>query len=140
MDDVFKDAMKQVFREAPPELAEGFRQKLVFIQGQNRHCTTTVQSCLDGMADPPSLLELLTAAYVVNGGLLFKHCEEEEADGTTAAATGDEEEEYAQLLREMDELHCGGGPTSTHPAPPRPTPTATTGDSSAKAGESSSPR
>lgn len=114
MDDVFKDAMKQVFREAPPELVEGFRKKLVFIQRQNKHCTTTVQSCLDGMADPPTFLELLTAAYVVNGGLLFKHVEEdvEELDDDN-----DNDDEYKRLLREMDELNC-----TEVGAPPAPTP------------------
>ena len=112
MDDVFKDAMKQVFREAPPELAEGFRQRLVFIQRQNKHSITTVQSCLDGMADPPTLLELLTAAYVVNGGLLFKHGDDEleedaaHLDGAKSTGGDEEDDEYKRLLREMDELNC----------------------------------
>ena len=96
MDDVFKDAMKHIFREAPPELVTGFKKKMNFIQGQYKHSKTTVQSCLDGMADPPSLLELLTAAYVINGGLLFKHGEDGEAC----------DDDYTQLMREMEELHC----------------------------------
>jgi hypothetical protein len=96
MDDEFKDAMKQIFREAPPELVAGFKKKMSFIQGQYKHSKTTVQSCLDGMADPPSLLELLTAAYVINGGLLFKHGEEQE----------EVDDDYTTLMREMEELHC----------------------------------
>ena len=108
MDDVFKDAMRQVFNPAPPELVAGFKRKLGFIQEQYKHSKTTVQSCLEGMSDRPSLLELLTAAYVVNGGLLFKHVASEEAE--------EEDDEYTRLMREMEELRC------EEPSPPAPAP------------------
>lgn len=93
MDDVFKDAMKQMFKEAPPELTHGFKQKMGFIQAQYKHSKTTVQSCLDGMEDPPTLLELLVAAYVVNGGLLFKHGEPDACEEDSAQPAGEEEGE-----------------------------------------------
>ena len=99
MDDVFKDAMRQVFSPAPPELVAGFRRKLGFIQEQYKHSRTTAQSCLEGMSERPSLLELLTAAYVVNGGLAFKHVASEEAEDG-------EDDDYTRLMREMEELHC----------------------------------
>ena len=97
MDDMFKHATKQVFREAPPELVSGFREKMEFIKVRYKHNAKTVQSCLDGMSSPPTLLELLTAAYVVNGGLLFKHgpmIEEEE----------DSEREFNELIRDIESL------------------------------------
>lgn len=107
MDNVFKDAMRQVFNPAPPELVAGFRRKMGFIQEQYKHNRTTVQSCLDGMAEHPSLLELLTASYVVNGGLLFKYDGEEEAD-----------DDYTRLMREMEELNCESDTVTTRgPAP-----------------------
>ena len=98
MDNVFKDAMRQVFNPAPPELVAGFRRKMGFIQEQYKHNRTTVQSCLDGMAEHPSLLELLTASYVVNGGLLFKHGESHQET--------EEDDAYTRLMREMEELEC----------------------------------
>ena len=106
MDDVFKHATKQVFREAPPELVAGFKEKMEFIQVRYKHNAKTVQSCLDGMSSPPTLLELLTAAYVVNGGVLFKHgpmLEEEEVS----------EREFNQLIREIETL----GVSVTSPLP-----------------------
>lgn len=107
MDDVFKDAMKQVFREAHPDLTERFKEKMIFIQGEYKHSRTTVQSCLDGMSDPPTLVELLTAAYVVNGGLLFKHC------ATHLEEEDSEESEYTKLMEEMEQLNCQPAPAAT---------------------------
>ena len=107
MDNVFKDAMRQVFNPAPPELVAGFRRKMGFIQEQYKHNRTTVQSCLDGMAEHPSLLELLTASYVVNGGLLFKYDGEEEAD-----------DDYTRLMREMEELNCESDTVTTRGSAP----------------------
>jgi hypothetical protein len=98
MDDVFKDAMKEIFRDAPPELVAGFKDKMRFIQSQYKHSKTTVQSCLEGMDDPPKLVELLVAAYVVNGGLLFKHGD--------LATTEEDDDAYTRLMQEMEELQC----------------------------------
>jgi hypothetical protein len=100
MDDVFKDAMKQIFREASPDLTQGFKKKMGFIQDQDKHRKSTVQKCLDGMSETPPLLELLVAAYVVNGGIFFKHGESETEDL-----------EYKELLEEMEGLNL--------PPPPR---------------------
>lgn len=103
MDDVYKHAMKLVFREAPPELVTGFLEKMNFIKVRYKHNEKTVQSCIEGMSDPPTLLELLTAAFVVNGGVLFKHgpsLQEEEA----------EEQELSQLMEEMEALSAAPCP------------------------------
>ena len=97
MDDVFQHALKQVHREAPKELVDGFKEKMEFIQLRYKHNQKTVESCLSGLSDRPTLLEILTAAFVVNGGVLFKHgplLEEEER----------EEHELNQLIREFDEF------------------------------------
>jgi len=93
MNDVFMDAMRQVDREAPPELVNGFRDKMRSIQSQYKHTETTVQSCLDGLSESPSLLELLTAAFVVNGGVLFKYDLDPEAT---------EEHEFTSFIKEME--------------------------------------
>lgn len=103
MDDVFKHAMKQIFREAPPELVAGFQEKMNFIKVRYKHNERTVQNCLEGMSDPPTLLELLTAAFVVNGGVLFKH-------GPSLPEQEEDEEELKQLMQEMEAL---GGETQT---------------------------
>jgi hypothetical protein len=73
MDDVFQHALRQVHREAPSELVAGFKEKMDFIKLRYKHNERTVESCLKGLSEKPTLMELLTAAYVVNGGVLFKH-------------------------------------------------------------------
>lgn len=98
--DVYKDVMKEVFTEAPAEVVTGFRKKMTFIQDRFSHSKKTVESCLLGLSDKPTLVELLAAAYLVNGGVVFKYGEDpssEELDG---------DGEYTRLLREMDELNC----------------------------------
>ena len=97
MDDVFQHALKQVHREAPPELVTGFKEKMDFIKLRYKHNERTVESCLKGLSERPTLLELLTAAFVVNGGVLFKHgplMEEEER----------QEKELEDLIQEFDGL------------------------------------
>lgn len=99
-DDVFEHAIKQVYRPAPPELVAGFKEKMDFIKLRYKHNEKTVESCLKGLGSEPTLLQLLTAAFVVNGGVLFKHgpsFDEEEGD----------EQDLNDLIQEFDSL--GGG-------------------------------
>ena len=102
-DDVYEHAIKQVHRAAPPELVAGFKEKMDFIKLRYKHNETTVESCLKGLGGEPTLLQLLTAAFVVNGGVLFKHgpsIDEEERD----------EHELDDLIQEFDSF--GAGDTS----------------------------
>lgn len=101
-DDVFQHAMRQVHQTAPPELVAGFQEKMEFIRVRYKHNERTVESCVRGLGKTPTLLQILTAAFVLNGGVLFKHgptLQEEEAD----------ERELNKLIQEFDELRgCGG--------------------------------
>jgi len=105
-DDVYEHAIRQVNRPAPPELVTGFKEKMDFIKARYKHNEKTVESCLKGLGHEPTLLQLLTAAFVVNGGVLFKHgplIDEEER----------EEQELTRLIQEFDEL--GADSHSPHP-------------------------
>ena len=100
MDDVFQHAMLQIHKEAAPEMVAGFKEKMEYIKRRYKHSEKTVKSCLDGISKNPTLLELLTAAFVVNGGVLFKHgaeIEEEEGD----------EKDFNDLMREIARLETG---------------------------------
>ncbi len=94
---MFQHALKQVHREAPPELVAGFREKMDFIKVRYKHNEKTVESCLSGLSDRPTLLQLLTAAFVVNGGVLFKH-------GPLLDEEEHEEHELSKLIQEFDSL------------------------------------
>lgn len=106
MDDVYQHAKRQMHQAATPELVAGFREKMEFIRLKYKHNAKTVDSCLSGMGDPPTLLEVLTAAFVVNGGVLFKH-----GDQTEDAAHDDEEFELNELMQEIQELAKKTPPT-----------------------------
>ena len=111
MDDVFQHAMLQIHKEAAPEMVAGFKEKMEYIKTRYKHSEKTVKSCLDGISENPTLLELLTAAFVVNGGVLFKHgveIEEEEGD----------EKDFNDLMREIARLEADDhvSPVSHHTA------------------------
>jgi hypothetical protein len=95
MDDVYQHAKRQIHQPAGNEMVTGFREKMEFIRKRFKHNAKTVDSCLNGMGTPPTLLEVLTAAFVVNGGVLFKH-------GT--GGVGEEEEEDLELNELMQEI------------------------------------
>jgi hypothetical protein len=100
-DDVFQHAMRQVYQQAPPELVAGFQEKMEFIRVRYKHNERAVESCVRGLGNNPTLLQILTAAFVLNGGVLFKHgptLQEEEAD----------ERELNKLIQEFDELRNVG--------------------------------
>jgi hypothetical protein len=105
MDDVYQHAKRQIHQPATPELVTGFKEKMQFIRRRFKHNAKTVDSCLSGMGDPPTLLEVLTAAFVVNGGVLFKHgarMEEGEIE--------DSEIELNELMQEFQELSRSESP------------------------------
>ena len=97
MDDAYRYALAQVDRPAARELVTGFKEKMEFIKARYKHSEKSVLSCLSGLGNNPTLLELLVAAFVVNGGILFKHgpsIEEEEQD----------EHELSKLIQEIESL------------------------------------
>ena len=112
MDDVYQHAKRQIHQPATPELVTGFKEKMGFIRRRYKHNARTVDSCLSGMGDPPTLLEVLTAAFVVNGGVLFKHGDD--GAGPEAAAGANQEElELNELMQEIQELSRGAGPSQS---------------------------
>lgn len=96
-DDVFEHAMRQVHSPAPPELVAGFKEKMEFIRTRYKHNERAVESCTRGLGNTPTLLQILTAAFVLNGGVLFKH-------GPTIQEEERDEHELNKLIKEFDEL------------------------------------
>lgn len=109
MDDVYQHAKRQIHQPASPELVAGFKEKMGFIRQRFKHNARAVDSCLSGMADPPTLLEVLTAAFVVNGGVLFKH-----GDDSCDPRENREEIELNELMQEIQELSQGNADYSRH--------------------------
>lgn len=94
---MFEHALKQVYCPAAPELVAGFKSKMEFIKTRYKHNERAVESCMKGLGDKPTLLHILTAAFVLNGGVLFKH-------GPTLQEEENDELELSKLIQEFDEL------------------------------------
>lgn len=124
--DEYAHAVKQIQQHATPELVQGFKEQMLFIRERYKHNAKTVDSCLRGIGDRPTLLELLTAAFVVNGGVLFKHGvpHADAKTGSSHAALEEEEEEELELSALMDEISelTKAKPPPQHPParPPEP--------------------
>jgi hypothetical protein len=82
--DLFAITMGQLHQEAPPGLVESLKASLEQIRRKNPNSAQTAKSCLDGLAGgtgeeegPCTLLKVLTAAYLINGGVMLKYQEDE---------------------------------------------------------------
>ena len=72
--DLFITTLHELHSEAPTELLNSLRAQLKRIKLTNPNCAQTAEACLDGLAsDQSSLLHVLTAAYLINGGVMIKH-------------------------------------------------------------------
>jgi hypothetical protein len=72
--DLFITTLHELHSEAPAELLASLRAQLKQIKLTNPNCAQTAEACLDGLAsDQSSLLHVLTAAYLINGGVMIKH-------------------------------------------------------------------
>lgn len=86
----FQEAMGMIHEKADAGLTRAFVERLKHFKENFKQCESSVQSCLEGLSDEPTVLELQVAAFVVNGGFLFKYGMETESDG-----------EFGALLEEM---------------------------------------
>jgi hypothetical protein len=94
--DLFITTLHELHSEAPAELLNSLRAQLRQIKSTNPNCAQTAEACLEGLAsDKSSLLHVLTAAYLINGGVMIKH---------QAAEQLAEEEEKPYMGSEFDSL------------------------------------
>lgn len=72
--DLFITTLHELHSEAPAELLSSLRAQLKQIRSTNPNCAQTAEACLEALAsDQSSLLHVLTAAYLINGGVMIKH-------------------------------------------------------------------
>ena len=72
--DLFVTTLHELHSEAPAELLNSLRAQLKQIKLTNPNSAQTAEACLEGLAsDQSSLLHVLTAAYLINGGVMIKH-------------------------------------------------------------------
>ena len=100
--DLFFTTLEQLHSPAPMDLLNTLRAQLKLIQQTNPNSAQTAEACLDGLvSDRSTLLHVLTAAYLINGGVMLKHqltkdVEDDEEVGTDL--------DFADLENELDKF------------------------------------
>ena len=88
--DLFLTTLEQLQGPAPKDMLVTLRSQLRLIQQTNPNSAQTAEACLEGLvSDRSTLLHVLTAAYLINGGVMLKHqvsSEEESAEALSAEA------------------------------------------------------
>ena len=103
--DLFITTLHELHCEAPIELLTSLRTQLEQIKSTNPNCAQTAEACLKGLSsDRSSLLHVLTAAYLINGGVMIKHqaVSDDEKRGSNREALG--EKAGADFGTEFDSL------------------------------------
>ena len=120
--DLFQTTFIELHQEAPAELIKSFRECLEHIRAKNPQSAQTAEACLLGLApDNSTLLHVLTAAYLINGGVMLKqHAypteKEEEADSSADRERDFDfrelEEELANFSEPFEPIRASEAPTS----------------------------
>ena len=111
--DLFITTLHELHCEAPIELLKSLRAQLGQIKLTNPNCAQTAEACLNGLAsDRSSLLHVLTAAYLINGGVMIKHQavnEEDKPEYTRRSLTMQESKKLLgqELDRKSESLDLG---------------------------------
>ena len=119
--DLFQSTFIEIHQEAPAELLKSLRERLEHIRANNPQSAQTAEACLRGLApDNSTLLHVLTAAYLINGGVMLKH----NAINTEAVDESDEREgdfDFRELEEELKNFSSPPEPISKALETPRPT-------------------
>ena len=121
--DLFFTTLEQLHGPAPKDLLNTLRAQLRLIQQTNPNSAQTAEACLDGLhSDRSSLLHVLTAAYLINGGVMLKHQvtgseEKNEEEKHETLDYGDLEAEIQRFTLEEELKHS---PELQHPIPTPP--------------------
>ena len=108
--DLFFTTLEQLHMPAPTELLNTLRSQLQVIQRTNPNSAQTAEACLSGLvSDRSTLLHVLTAAYLINGGVMLKHqLTPDEGESSTETATRDSrkdlETDFGDLEEELDKF------------------------------------
>ena len=121
--DLFITTLHELHSEAPAELLSSLRAQLKQIKSTNPNCAQTAEACLEGLAsDQSSLLHVLTAAYLINGGVMIKH-QAVDAIEEIKSETRLDLKEFDSLEEELNRFSISiDGSLKTKPQPLEPPP------------------
>jgi hypothetical protein len=103
--DLFTTTLHELHYEAPIELLNSLRSQLGQIKLTNPNSAQTAEACLDGLAsDRSTLLHVLTAAYLINGGVMIKLQAVNEEEKLESKLTSNVLEDKFDTSNEFDSL------------------------------------
>ena len=105
--DLFFTTLEQLHGPAPIDLLNTLRAQLKIIQQTNPNSAQTAEACLDGLvSDRSTLLHVLTAAYLINGGVMLKHqlsaVNEDDDPEDSKITRKDLDSDFGDLEEELD--------------------------------------
>lgn len=123
--DLFFTTLEQLHGPAPIVLLNTLRAQLHVIKKTNPNSAQTAEACLDGLvSDRSTLLHVLTAAYLINGGVMLKHQlnpeENNNEDGHSLNDKKDLDSEFNDLEEELDKFSLSLQPKPHPEAQPQP--------------------
>ena len=127
--DLFISTLHELHNEAPRELLHSLREHLHAVRQSNPNSAQTAEACLAGLtSDASTLLHVLTAAYLINGGVMLKHTYDEKEENELSLTELEEELNSFGLTEDLlQEFHARTPPPPSHtgsatPPPPEPAP------------------
>lgn len=108
--DLFQTTFIELHQEAPAELLKSLRERLEYIRANNPQSAQTAEACLQGLAPENStLLHVLTAAYLINGGVMLKHHTIDSGrDGGGEDEEGERDFDFKDLEEELNRFSDTG--------------------------------
>ena len=130
-DDLFISTLHELHNEVPKELLQSLLEHLHNVRQSNPNSAQTAEACLAGLtSDASTLLQVLTAAYLINGGILLKHTYNEKEEQELGLIELEEKHNSFGLTENLlQEFHARTPPPPSHtgsatPPPPEPAPPA----------------
>jgi hypothetical protein len=73
MEDEFEHAVMEAGEPADAGLIGSLTDTLRLVRARHPHTARAVESCLKGLQGTPTMMHVLVAAYVLNGGIPIKY-------------------------------------------------------------------
>jgi len=110
--DLFQTTFIELHQEAPAELIKSLKDRLEYIRANNPQSAQTAEACLRGLGPNNStLLHVLTAAYLINGGVMLKQHAIDAGKEPEAAGGSDVDErdfDFKDLEEELNRFSESG--------------------------------
>lgn len=115
MEDEFEHAMMEAREPAAEAFVRDLKRTMAHVRAHHPYTQRAVDSCLRGLEGTPTMLHVLVAAYVLNGGIPIKfdlgHTSESDSDAELDRFLNEISIQEGDLLRPAVELEAEAVPS-----------------------------